>query len=159
METQKAFFNSTKSNVNFLITNSMVRLFKAGLSTLGVFALMMTMALTAGATEKAVVTAKDRVETVQLKTVEHNLEAVVAALKVVDPAWVESLKKQKTLTGAKTQVKPQLYYFVRSGSGWREVEEHEFPNCAEEGDDCGAISDQIVDGQPAGPNITYFGQP
>lgn len=96
MKTQEMFLSNTTNNFSsFSKTSSMVRLIKSGLSTVYAFALVMALTLTARATENTVAAAKESVKTVQLKTVEHNLEAVVAALRVIDPAWEKGLRTVK----------------------------------------------------------------
>lgn len=58
-------------------------------------------------TETNIGPTKDKVEAAKLQTVQQSLNAVVAAIKKVDPDWVKSLPvmKETTKTGARTAIK------------------------------------------------------
>ncbi len=61
MKTQKGFFSNTKNRFNLIsITNVMKKTMMTGMGTLGVFVLMMTMALTARAQEKTADASKEK---------------------------------------------------------------------------------------------------
>lgn len=73
-------------------------------------AIVGASSLLAGATEtvEKAAPAAERLETVELTTVTHNLEAIVAALTVIDPTWAESLPKSKTQKAAKKAVSSEM---------------------------------------------------
>lgn len=107
MKKQKELFSNTNNNVNFSIQNKMVRLIKSGLSAVYVFALVMTVTLTARATEKAVVTAKEKVATerVALATsVEAMTMAVTVEKLIAKWAMEKALQRPKELEVMKEPV-------------------------------------------------------
>lgn len=53
------------------------------------------------------------IEKAQLETVDINLDAVVAALTVIDPAWAESLPKVKTAKKVGKEVEEKMFTDIR----------------------------------------------
>ncbi len=74
-----------------------VKVARSGRKLTLVGALVGAASLMASATETVEKAAPivERLETVKLTTVKHNLEAIMAALAIVDPAWAKNLPKAK----------------------------------------------------------------